>query len=194
MTNPSNVWTQLSLPNPPAGAVPYVDTDNASIVTDVLNFNYFASAHELFAKYYQGDTLGTVAPLAGTIGEYLSAMVAGGTVGLTNATPANITSIIVTPGDWDIEGSVVVTPAGTTVMQYLQAGISLVSGVQASLGAIAAVGYGSVGLTGGNSNMLVTPVTRIAVTVATVIYLIAQSGFTTNTLTAGGFIRARRVR
>lgn len=42
MTNPSTVWTQLSLPNPPAGALPFVDIDNASIVTDVLNLYYTA--------------------------------------------------------------------------------------------------------------------------------------------------------
>jgi hypothetical protein len=40
MANPSTVWTQLSIPNPPAGSVPYVDVDNATIKTDVLNFRF----------------------------------------------------------------------------------------------------------------------------------------------------------
>lgn len=40
MTNPSTVWTQLSIPNPPAGSIPFVTTDGATIVTDVLNFMY----------------------------------------------------------------------------------------------------------------------------------------------------------
>jgi hypothetical protein len=40
MANPSTVWTQLSIPNPPAGGVPYVDLDNATIKTDVLNFRF----------------------------------------------------------------------------------------------------------------------------------------------------------
>jgi hypothetical protein len=36
----SNVWTQLTLPNPPSGAVPFVWTDNASISAAPLDFNY----------------------------------------------------------------------------------------------------------------------------------------------------------
>lgn len=40
MTNPSTVWTQLAMPNPAMSSIPFVATDNASIITDVLNFNY----------------------------------------------------------------------------------------------------------------------------------------------------------
>ena len=46
MANPSTVWTQLALPNPPAGGIPFVDIDNASIITDVLNF-YFTNANSV---------------------------------------------------------------------------------------------------------------------------------------------------
>lgn len=38
MANPSTIWAQLSFPNPPAGAVPFVFADNASIVSDVGYF------------------------------------------------------------------------------------------------------------------------------------------------------------
>lgn len=40
MANPSTIWAQLALPNPPAGSVPYVLSDGATIGTDVLNFFY----------------------------------------------------------------------------------------------------------------------------------------------------------
>lgn len=40
MGNPSAIWSQLSLPNPPSGSVPYVDSDNASIIVDSLNYFY----------------------------------------------------------------------------------------------------------------------------------------------------------
>lgn len=40
MSNPSTIWAQLSLPNPPIGAIPFVGLDSASIVTDVVNFFY----------------------------------------------------------------------------------------------------------------------------------------------------------
>lgn len=43
MANPSTIWTQLAIPNPASGSLPFVDTDNASIITDVLNFYYTSS-------------------------------------------------------------------------------------------------------------------------------------------------------
>lgn len=49
MANPSTVWTQLSLPNPPAGSIPFVDTDDATIITDVLNFYYDPDSYRLTA-------------------------------------------------------------------------------------------------------------------------------------------------
>lgn len=38
MGNPSTVWADLALPNPPVGSIPFVYTDGASIVTDVIDF------------------------------------------------------------------------------------------------------------------------------------------------------------
>lgn len=40
MTNPSTVWAQLAMPNPPAGSLPFVSSDGATIITDVLNLFY----------------------------------------------------------------------------------------------------------------------------------------------------------
>lgn len=40
MANPSTIWAQLAMPNPPAGSIPFVLSDGATIGTDVLNFNY----------------------------------------------------------------------------------------------------------------------------------------------------------
>lgn len=40
MANPSTIWAQLAMPNPPAGSVPFVLSDGATISTDVLNFSY----------------------------------------------------------------------------------------------------------------------------------------------------------
>lgn len=43
----SNVWTQLTLPNPPSGAVPFVFTDNTTIAADPSNFNYSSVTQNL---------------------------------------------------------------------------------------------------------------------------------------------------
>lgn len=40
MSNPSTVWSQLSLPYSPVGSIPFVDEDGVTIVTDILNFLY----------------------------------------------------------------------------------------------------------------------------------------------------------
>jgi len=40
MSNPSTIWTQLSLPYSPIGSLPFVDVDGVTINTDVLNFYY----------------------------------------------------------------------------------------------------------------------------------------------------------
>lgn len=40
MSNPSTVWTALSLPTSPVGSIPFVDTDGVTIITDVANFFY----------------------------------------------------------------------------------------------------------------------------------------------------------
>lgn len=36
----STIWGQLSMPLPASGSIPFVGSDNISIVSDVLNFNY----------------------------------------------------------------------------------------------------------------------------------------------------------
>lgn len=48
MGNPSTIWAQLSMPNPPAGSVPFVLTDGVTIGTDVLNFYYNPVDQSLF--------------------------------------------------------------------------------------------------------------------------------------------------
>lgn len=55
MSNPSTVWTQLSLPNPAAGSIPFVTSDNATVVTDVLNFMYSGGLSSLNAGTFSGQ-------------------------------------------------------------------------------------------------------------------------------------------
>jgi hypothetical protein len=46
----STIWTQLSLPNPPAGGIPFVYTDNASIAIDIANLFYDQVLLQLFTN------------------------------------------------------------------------------------------------------------------------------------------------
>lgn len=40
MANPSTIWGSLATPNPASGSVPFIASDNATIITDVINFAY----------------------------------------------------------------------------------------------------------------------------------------------------------
>lgn len=63
---------------------------------------------------------------AGNVGEYVSSlMAAGSAVALTTATPASMTSISLTAGDWDVDAVFDFTGNITTTVNYLAGSISL---------------------------------------------------------------------
>lgn len=141
--------------------------------------------------------------IAGDVGEYVSATVASGSaVALTTATPANITSISLTPGDWDIDGQVDFAPAASTSVTQYNASCS---GTSATLATQPGGGnFASDSTFTINQAAMVPAATfagatmtvRVTVPVGTTqtVYLVAQATFTVSTLSAYGTLRARRVR
>jgi len=128
---------------------------------------------------------------AGEIGEYLIATASG--VALTTAAAKNITSITLTPGDWDVSCSAIIIGTGSTTFQTSQMGISTVSATlpgtpdaitSMSFAAFTAMYYIPVS---------VTP-TRISVSVNTVVYAVGYATFAAATASANAALRARRVR
>lgn len=131
----------------------------------------------------------------GDVGEYISASVSqGSAVTCTNGQYGDVTSIIVSSGDWDVEGIVGFTGGAITGTQFC-AGIGTASGNSAS------------GLTSGTtfiqsptaptaSSDASTPVNRVRISVAsnTTLYLKWYTSFTVGTLKAYGSITARRPR
>ena len=59
--NPSTIWSQLSTPTSPAGAIPFIASDNVTPIIDVLNFFYDATLLKV------GYTDSTAVPGAATI-------------------------------------------------------------------------------------------------------------------------------
>jgi hypothetical protein len=133
---------------------------------------------------------------AGYIGEYISSTVLiGAEVTLTNATPANVTSISLTAGDWDVSGQVSFDPAGTTQGTVFAGGINTVSAtLPTAPGAGAYFLNTDVPGTAGTANYGPVGVVRISISTTTTVYLVAQSNFTVSTMKAYGFIGARRSR
>lgn len=143
---------------------------------------------------------------AGSVGEYICAQVTSGgsptgcatnsstPVSLTTGIAANVTSISLTPGDWDVRGNVEFSPAGTTNQVGSIATINTVSATLPTQPNNGAFAFINVTLPAGQGIALPTGTIRISVSTATTVYLIAQAAFNTSTDTAFGFIGARRIR
>lgn len=117
---------------------------------------------------------------AGKIGEYLTA--SGGTVTLTNVVTANIVSLNLTAGDWDVSGDVAFSAGAGTRTFFL-------AGVAGSQDTLIEATFPTAAMT----IALTTAVHRFSVTATTTAWVTAQAGFT-GTCSASGVIRARRVR
>ena len=139
---------------------------------------------------------------AGNVGEFVNASVlSGAPVSLTTGIAANVTSISLTAGDWDVNGTVNTSPGASTTTSYAGGAITTVSATWPGLGG---TGTGAAGASAWSSGVntvagnpapsAVVPTTRISLSATTTIYLVAISNFAASTNGAYGFIRARRVR
>ncbi len=147
---------------------------------------------------------------AGFVGEYIfSTIPTGSAVSLTTATPANITSIALTPGDWDIDCQVEFSPAASTSVTQSNAAMSLTSATlstqpggtvgRATLGPEPIITFNQAAAVPAAGYALAPTTVRCTVSAAPpgstiTVYLVAQATFTVSTMAAFGTIRARRVR
>lgn len=135
----------------------------------------------------------------GYVGEILTSQILSASAVSLSATSAvtdasasavNVTSVTLTPGDWDVTGVVDIATSGTTATD-VYAGTSATSGVLAADSTFALpVTYTTVT----NTASLPTPVVRYSVAAATPVYLTSRALYSAGTTTAYGTIRARRVR
>jgi hypothetical protein len=129
---------------------------------------------------------------AGNIGEYVASnIVIGIAVSLTTATPANVTSISLTAGDWDVEGIVNYSMTGATATRF-QSGSHSTSATFGADNTHASIPLTTTTLTDVLGQNI--PVQRFSLSGTTTVYLVAQSTFSVGTVAAYGLIRARRVR
>jgi len=129
---------------------------------------------------------------AGDVGEAVSSYIASGSaVSLSNATAANVTSVSLTAGDWDVEGNVNFIASAATVTAS-SGGISATSATVPTNGSEV---FSGVLLTVGTATYSATsPRVRISIASTTTIYLVGKASFSAGTVTAFGGITARRVR
>lgn len=144
------------------------------------------------------DIVGTIAAgnaNAGSVGEYVSSsIVQGSAVSLTNNTSANMTSISLTAGDWDVWATFMFLPGATTNITQLVGSINTTSATVNSA-AQGLTSYSSTGAVPGVLNCGAPMVqTRVNVSSTTTVYAVSQAAFTVSTLSAWGTLQARRVR
>lgn len=132
---------------------------------------------------------------AGMVGEYIEATLASGSsVSLTTDVAANVISISLTPGDWDVYGQSSFTTAATTSITRLMTSISATSNtLDNTVGKLARFVTPAI-VPGAEFNTQPVGPFRVSLSATTTIYLVVRGTFTVSTLTAFGFIRARRMR
>lgn len=171
-----------------------------SVTTDTINEKTGSAGVTIDGKQIKdNDILGVStnsSAAAGFIGEFVSAsVVSGSAVSLTNATNANITSISLTAGDWDLSAIFGVGGNGATTVSYVIGSISSTSAtIDGTLGRRLGVVPKSDMLATANANEFSLVGTRVSLSGTTTIYLVLQVGFAVSTCTGYGLIQARRVR
>jgi hypothetical protein len=163
------------------GRMPHAWMMHAQNVVDQL-----ATVQDQIAASKQGVTDGSAAA-AGDIGEYLTA---SGSVGLSSTAYANVATVSLTAGDWDVSGSVQFTAAGGATGTNVLASVSTVSAAASGTlqeipgafpaGFIAVIGTGSAA--------------SLNTTAPVDVFLVARAVFSGGSVTAAGSVRARRMR
>lgn len=126
---------------------------------------------------------------AGKVGELITAT--AGPVSLTTITAANVTSIALTAGDWDISGSCLHAISVAAVYVRCTISTTISSTVNAGDGSAALMQMTSATELG---TIINTGVIRANLSSPTTYYLNADASFASGTVSATGTIRARRIR
>jgi len=132
---------------------------------------------------------------AGFLGEVISSTVGSGSaVALSTGTGANVTSISLTAGDWDVFGNVAFLPAASTSITAIAGAINTTT---ASIGSFINQGaqlFFSAVVPGVNVLTMTPPQQRLLIASTTTVFLVAQANFSVAGLSAYGGIYARRRR
>jgi hypothetical protein len=132
--------------------------------------------------------------LPGQVGELISSAVSGPGVTLTTGTAANVTSISLTSGDWDVRGEVWMG-VGTGGATSLTAGIATTNAAFPTQPSVNSARSGfTAAFTASVTHTFALSPLRMSLGVTTTVYLLAQAGFPSGTTSAYGVISARRRR
>jgi hypothetical protein len=148
------------------------------------------------ASLYQPNIVGTTTnnnAAAGSVGEYISSNVSAGVaVATPSGTDINVTSLPLTPGDWDVAGNVCFI--GTRTPTAIFAWVNTSSATVPALPGNGAFHAFQVTFAVNGTQCLPTGTIRISIATSTNVFLGAESVWTGTNASAYGFLGARRVR
>lgn len=128
----------------------------------------------------------------GVVGEYLSSVVLGASgVSLTTNTPADLTHISLTAGDWDVWGNIFFVPTDTSLVDAF-AWISNTSATEPDNAYITGIAVAT-GTISANGFSTAVQINRISIAITTSVYISAKAIFG-GTCAMSGAIYARRAR
>lgn len=162
----------------------------ASVISDETGSGalVFGTSPTIATPAITGVTSGASAA-AGSVGEVISPIVPTA-FSITTNVATNINSAPLTPGIWLVYGQAKFVPAGTTVVQLYQGGISTTS---ATFGAVGTFFQNVPATTAGSFGAYPMGPVLINVTTNTTVFLVGLTLFTTSTMTVTGSIMAVRI-
>lgn len=132
---------------------------------------------------------------AGNVGEVIQSTVAtGSAVSLTTATPANVTSVSLTAGDWDCRATIARNVGATTSFTKLNGSIGTTTASLVADGTEASKYFSiAANVMAAGTDTKIGPA-RFSLAATTTIFLVAQDTFTVSTDAAYGQLTCRRAR
>lgn len=191
-----------------AGGIPYQVTSGSTTFLPIGS-RYQILTSGVTAPYWQTGIYGVEDgsnASSGFVGEWISNSTPSSiSLSITNGFASNITSIILTAGDWDVSGlgqfhlSGVTGTYFTVTISTISTGLTIPSGSLDATNCLVTnfSGVSTTSQTGnvfGNDISLPTKTMRISLSTNTIIYLNVQAGFSAGTVKAYGNIEARRMR
>ena len=134
-------------------------------------------------------TAGNTAASSGNIGEFIAN---SNTAALTSGAAADIASIALSPGDWDVWGNFSTQPAGATTTTIVRAWINTTSATDPGAPNGGAYLLQQQSFAAGLGQSSPVGMMRVSLAAGTTIFLSANVTFAGGTLGGGGFIGARR--